>query len=46
MPKQNELDVMLKHFDKSTDDKGTGRVKAAQDIMWVLFNTREFLFNH
>jgi hypothetical protein len=30
-----------KHFATSGD-----RPKAAQDAMWVLFNTKEFLFNH
>jgi hypothetical protein len=46
MPKENELELMVKHFETNATDKAAGRAKAAQDIMWVLFNTREFLFNH
>jgi len=41
MPKANEIELMTKHFQASAD-----RTKAAQDAMWVLFNTKEFLFNH
>ncbi|MBL8793508.1 MAG: DUF1553 domain-containing protein [Planctomycetia bacterium] len=41
MPKANELELLTKHFQASAD-----RTKAAQDAMWVLFNTKEFLFNH
>jgi lysozyme family protein len=41
MPKANEIELMMKHFQASAD-----RTKAAQDAMWVLFNTKEFLFNH
>jgi hypothetical protein len=41
LPKPNEMDLMQKHF-TATGDK----VKAAQDAMWVLLNTKEFLFNH
>jgi hypothetical protein len=41
LPKANEKELMLKHFEENTD-----RTKAAQDAMWVLFNTKEFLFNH
>lgn len=41
LPKPNEVELMVKHFETSGD-----RAKAAQDAMWVLFNTKEFLFNH
>jgi len=41
LPKANEKELMLKHLDENSD-----RAKAAQDAMWVLFNTKEFLFNH
>jgi hypothetical protein len=41
LPKANEIELMTKHFQASAD-----RTKAAQDAMWVLFNTKEFLFNH
>ena len=41
LPRPEELDLVSKHFATSGD-----RPKAAQDAMWVLFNTKEFLFNH
>ncbi len=41
LPQANEMEVLLKHFAATND-----RTKAAQDVAWVLFNTREFLFNH
>jgi hypothetical protein len=41
LPRPEELDLVSKHFAASGD-----RPKAAQDAMWVLFNTKEFLFNH
>jgi hypothetical protein len=41
LPKATEVEVLRKHFADSKD-----RTKAAQDVMWVLFNTKEFLFNH
>jgi hypothetical protein len=40
-PRPEEVQLMLKHFTAVGD-----RAKAAQDGMWVLFNAREFLFNH
>ena len=40
-PKPAETALMQKHF-AATGDK----LKAAQDLMWVLFNTKELLFNH
>jgi hypothetical protein len=41
LPRDNERTVMMKHL-AATNDK----LKAAQDVMWVLFNTKEMLFNH
>jgi len=41
LPKATETDLWQKHFAETKD-----RAKAAQDLMWVLFNTKEFLFNH
>ena len=41
LPNLTEVDLMKKHFADNKD-----RPKAAQDAMWVLFNTKEFLFNH
>jgi hypothetical protein len=40
-PKAGELALWTTHFAASKD-----RLKAGQDLMWVLFNTKEFLFNH
>jgi len=40
-PNAKELEVMKQHLASNPD-----RLKAAQDMAWVLFNTREFLFNH
>ncbi|HMC64568.1 MAG TPA: DUF1549 domain-containing protein [Gemmataceae bacterium] len=40
-PQAKETELMKKHFASNGD-----RLKAAQDALWVLFNTREFLFNH
>jgi Protein of unknown function (DUF1553)/Protein of unknown function (DUF1549)/Bacterial Ig-like domain (group 2) len=39
-PTPRELDLMQEPF------AAGDRLKAAQDVMWVLLNTREFLFNH
>jgi hypothetical protein len=41
MPQVNEMALWQKHFVTTKD-----RFKAGQDLMWVLFNTKEFLFNH
>jgi hypothetical protein len=40
-PKAAEAALWKKHFAASKDKQS-----AAQDLMWVLFNTKEFLFNH
>jgi hypothetical protein len=40
-PEAKEVALWQKHFAAGGD-----RLKAAQDLMWVLFNTKEFLFNH
>jgi hypothetical protein len=40
-PDAQEQATMQKYFRASGD-----RLKAAQDTMWALFNTKEFLFNH
>lgn len=42
LPNDKERAVMKQHFIEAGSDK----LKAAQDTLWVLFNTREFLFNH
>ena len=41
LPQANEMEIMQKHF-AATGDK----LRAAQDVMWVLFNTKELLFNY
>jgi len=40
-PTPEERELCRKHFAASGD-----RLKAAQDVTWVLFNTKEMLFNH
>jgi hypothetical protein len=40
-PAAKELALWREHFAQTND-----RLQAAQDLMWVLFNTKEFLFNH
>lgn len=55
LPTQNELDTALKHLEKkrkqsAADPKklSTGQAEkdAYEDIIWVMLNTKEFLFNH
>jgi hypothetical protein len=41
LPEAKERELWASHFTASKD-----KLKAAQDVMWVLFNTKEFLFNH
>src|SRR5262249_3863100 len=41
LPRADERELMLRHFAEAGD-----RLRAAQDAMWVLFNTKELLFNH
>jgi Protein of unknown function (DUF1553)/Protein of unknown function (DUF1549) len=41
LPQAGERELMQQHFAAGGD-----RLKAAQDVMWVLLNTKEFLFNH
>lgn len=41
LPKPNEIELLKKHFTDTND-----RIRAAQDVMWTLFNLKEFLFNH
>jgi hypothetical protein len=41
LPRAGEKELMRKHFAASGD-----KLKAAQDVTWVLLNTKEFLFNH
>jgi Protein of unknown function (DUF1553)/Protein of unknown function (DUF1549) len=41
-PTEKEIGLMKKHFETAGSDK----LKAAQDVLWVLLNTKEFLFNH
>jgi len=54
-PNKGELDIAKKHLKKkrdlsAADPKKLSAVKAEQeafeDILWVLVNTKEFLFNH
>jgi hypothetical protein len=40
-PTELEMERMKRHFTATGD-----RLRAAQDCMWVLFNSRELLFNH
>ncbi len=39
-PRQEELDLILPFIDKKTNKQ-----QAYEDVMWALFNTKEFLFN-
>jgi Protein of unknown function (DUF1553) len=41
LPDAQEMSVMQVHFVRAGN-----RAQAAQDALWALFNTREFLFNH
>ena len=41
-PSEKETGLMKKHFEMAGSDK----LRAAQDVLWVLLNTKEFLFNH
>jgi hypothetical protein len=41
LPRADERVMMQKHFAAAGN-----RLQAAQDAMWVLFNTKELLFNH
>ena len=40
-PEPDELDANVKYL-KSSED----RVKAFEDVLWVLLNSNEFLFQH
>ena len=41
LPRPDEIALMQRHFSASAN-----RLQAAQDAMWVLLNSKEFLFNH
>ncbi len=41
LPNATEMATMQRHFAAAAS-----KMQAAQDAMWVLFNTKEFLFNH
>jgi hypothetical protein len=41
LPRPDETALLRQHFTRSAN-----RLQAAQDAMWVLLNTKEFLFNH
>ena len=40
-PRENELDLVLQHFQRSETPQ-----QAYEDLLWALINTKEFLFNH
>lgn len=41
LPTAEELKTTMKYFELESD-----RAKAAEDILWTLVNTKEFMFNH
>lgn len=41
LPSEKEMQAALNYFRKTSD-----RAQAAQDLMWALFNSPAFLFNH
>jgi hypothetical protein len=41
LPTAAEQTTFARHFQRTPN-----KLQAAQDVLWVLFNTREFLFNH
>jgi hypothetical protein len=41
LPRPDETALLRAHFTRSGN-----RLQAAQDVMWVLLNSKEFLFNH
>jgi len=41
LPESAEMAAMQRHFAAAPN-----KLQADQDAMWVLFNTKEFLFNH
>jgi hypothetical protein len=50
-PTANELQLGLAHLEKKTKGKSgeaamQSKKEAFEDILWVLLNTKEFLFNH
>tara|TARA_Y100001968_G_scaffold122234_1_gene111223 strand:- start:1709 stop:2014 length:306 start_codon:yes stop_codon:yes gene_type:complete len=50
-PSGSEVLLARQHIEREVkDDKGTKKPVAAkesyEDIIWALFNTKEFLFNH
>jgi hypothetical protein len=42
LPEPSERAAMIQHLQSA----GADRAKAAQDALWALLNSREFLFNH
>lgn len=55
MPTQNELNIALEHLSKKRKQAATSprqlsidqaNREAYEDIIWVVINTKEFLFNH
>ena len=42
LPQEKERGILRKHL----LDNAADRFGAAQDILWALLNSREFLFNH
>lgn len=45
LPKDHEPERIRRHLEQTTPVMG-GRVRAFEDIMWALINTKEFIFNH
>jgi hypothetical protein len=41
LPSDGERKLMLQAFAEATD-----RREAAEDVLWMLLNTKEFVFNH
>ena len=49
-PTDRERGIVLKHLKRPPSDvtkpNPNARLEAAQDVVWALLNSREFLFNH
>ena len=45
-PTDRERDAVTKAMAAPWSDKGDGREKALEDLMWAMLTSKEFLFNH